>query len=95
MAGLPKVPYSASPAASIGAYVETQEELDRIWSALLEGGGKESRCGWLTDRFGISWQIIPKALARLLKTDKSARVLQAMMGMIKMDIAALDAAAKG
>lgn len=87
--------YSASPAASICAYVETQEELDRIWSALLEGGGKESRCGWLTDRFGISWQIIPKALARLLKTDKSGRVLQAMMGMIKMDIAALDAAAKG
>ena len=85
--------YSASPAASMCAYVETQEELDQIWSTLLEGGGKESRCGWLTDRFGISWQIIPKALARLLKTDKSGRVLQAMMGMGKMDIAVLEAAA--
>ncbi len=87
--------YKASPAASITVYLDTQAEVDRIWIALLAGGGTESRCGWLTDRFGISWQIIPRALPRLLKSDGSGRVLQAMMGMIKLEIAALEAAAMG
>ena len=85
--------YKFSPAASITVYVDTQAEVDHLWSALLLGGA-ESRCGWLTDRFGLSWQIIPRALPRLLQTAASGRVLQAMMGMVKLDIAALEAAAK-
>jgi predicted 3-demethylubiquinone-9 3-methyltransferase (glyoxalase superfamily) len=84
-----------SPATSISVHVDTQAEVDRLWSALLEGGGSESRCGWLTDRFGLSWQIIPRALPRLLQSDTSGRVMQAMMGMVKLDIAALEAAAQG
>ncbi|MGQ0612033.1 MAG: VOC family protein [Paracoccaceae bacterium] len=87
--------FKPSPAASITVYLDTQPEMDRLWSALLEGGGAESRCGWLTDRFGISWQIIPRALPRLLRADASGRVMQAMMGMVKLDIAALEAAALG
>jgi predicted 3-demethylubiquinone-9 3-methyltransferase (glyoxalase superfamily) len=86
--------YTLSPAASISVYVDTQAEVDRLWEALLEGG-QASRCGWLTDRFGLSWQIIPRALPRLLQTDASGRVMQAMMGMIKLDIAGLEAAAAG
>jgi len=69
--------------------------VDRLWAALLSGGGVESRCGWLTDPFGLSWQIIPRALPRLLTADRSDRVMQAMMGMVKLDIAALEAAARG
>ena len=86
--------YKLNPAASIMVMVETQAEVDRLWSALLEGG-QESRCGWLTDQFGLSWQIIPRALPRLMKADASGRVMRAMMGMIKLDVAALEAAAKG
>ena len=86
--------YQLSPAASIMVMVETQAEVDRLWAALLDGG-RESRCGWLTDRFGLSWQIIPRALPRLMAQDKSGRVVQAMMGMIKLDIAGLEAAAQG
>lgn len=85
--------YRLSPAASISVHVDTQAEVDMLWEALLEGG-QESRCGWLTDRFGLSWQIIPRALPRLLKADASRRVMQAMMGMVKLDIAALEAAAQ-
>lgn len=87
--------YKLSPAASIFALVEDQQEVDRLWAALLEGGGQESRCGWLVDRFGLSWQIIPRALTRLMKSDRSGRVAQAMMAMVKIDVAALEAAAKG
>ncbi|OGJ18345.1 MAG: hypothetical protein A2349_00010 [Candidatus Edwardsbacteria bacterium RifOxyB12_full_52_30] len=85
--------YTLTPATSISVHVDTQAEVDRLWSALLEGGS-ESRCGWLTDRFGLSWQIIPRALPRLLKSDTTGRVMQAMMGMVKLDIAALEAAAQ-
>lgn len=87
--------FKLTPAVSITVYIDTQAEVDRLWSALLADGGAESRCGWLTDRFGLSWQIIPRALPRLLKSDDSGRVMQAMMGMIKLDIAGLEAAAKG
>ncbi len=83
-----------TPAASISVHVDSQAEVDRLWQALLAGGGVESRCGWLTDRFGLSWQIIPRALPRLLKSDTSGRVMAAMMGMVKLDIAALEAAAR-
>lgn len=87
--------YTLSPAVSISVALDTQAEVDHLWQALLAGGGRESRCGWLTDRFGLSWQIVPRALPRLLQADPTGRVMQAMMGMIKLDIAALEAAAKG
>lgn len=85
--------YKLSPATSISVYCDTQDEVDRLWRALLEGG-EASRCGWLTDRFGLSWQIIPRALPRLLKSDPTGAVMAAMMGMVKLDIAALEAAAR-
>lgn len=87
--------YLHSPAASLVVQVDLQDELDRLWTALLAGGGQESRCGWLTDRFGLSWQILPRALPELLQADPSGRVLQALMAMNKIDIAALEAAAAG
>ncbi|MEO8241287.1 MAG: VOC family protein [bacterium] len=86
--------YTLSPAASMMVMVDSQAEVDRLWTALLDGG-QESRCGWLTDRFGLSWQIIPRALPRLMQADPSGRVVRAMMGMIKLDIATLEAAARG
>jgi predicted 3-demethylubiquinone-9 3-methyltransferase (glyoxalase superfamily) len=74
---------------------ETQEEIDRYWNALKEGG-REIQCGWLVDRYGITWQIVPALLPKLM-TDpdkgKVKRVTQAMMKMIKLDIAGLQRAA--
>jgi predicted 3-demethylubiquinone-9 3-methyltransferase (glyoxalase superfamily) len=96
MNGGPSFPHSA--AASIEVHVETQAEVDRLWDALTANGGAAGRCGWLTDRFGISWQIIPEALGRLLQTNDDAqaqRVTRAMFAMTKLDAAALEAAAKG
>jgi predicted 3-demethylubiquinone-9 3-methyltransferase (glyoxalase superfamily) len=87
--------YVLSPAASIVVQVEAQEEIDHLWASLLAGGGAENRCGWLTDRYGLSWQILPGALSRLLRSDPSGRVMQAMMAMVKIDIAGLEAAARG
>jgi predicted 3-demethylubiquinone-9 3-methyltransferase (glyoxalase superfamily) len=83
--------YPLTPAASISVCVDTQAEIDRLWTALLSDRGRESRYDWLTDRFGLSWQIIPRA--RLLKADSSGKVLHAMMGMVKLEIASLEAAA--
>jgi predicted 3-demethylubiquinone-9 3-methyltransferase (glyoxalase superfamily) len=83
-------------AASISVSTGDQAETDRLWAALLADGGVESRCGWLKDRFGLSWQIVPEALPRLLADpdpEVSARVMQAMMQMIKIDVAAIEAAA--
>ena len=85
--------HQLTPACSISVHVDSQAEVDHLWTALLAGGGTESRCGWLSDRWGLSWQIIPRALPRLLKSGTPGRVLQAMMGMVKLDIAALEAAA--
>lgn len=85
---------------AISFYVncETQEEVDYYWERLLEGGGQESQCGWLKDKYGLSWQIIPSALPRLL-TDpdgaKASRTMQAMLQMRKIDVAGLEAAAAG
>ncbi len=89
--------YSLTPAFSLSVLCETQEEVDRLWAALTEGG-KEVACGWLTDRWGLSWQIVPEALPRLLQDPdpaKASRVMQAMMQMVKLDIAALERAADG
>ncbi len=78
--------------------VETQDEVDYYWRALTAGGGQESRCGWLKDKFGVSWQVIPKALGRYLgdrDRSKAERVMQAMLKMKKIAIADLDKAYAG
>jgi predicted 3-demethylubiquinone-9 3-methyltransferase (glyoxalase superfamily) len=83
---------------SLMVQVDTQAEIDRLWTKLTENGGKESRCGWLVDRFGVSWQIVPKQLMGLLShrdRAKSGRAMQAMMGMQKLDLAKLQAAFDG
>ncbi|HXK20950.1 MAG TPA: VOC family protein [Polyangiaceae bacterium] len=90
--------YQLTPAFSLFVSVTTQAELDRIWDALLAGGGKPSRCGWLVDRFGLSWQVVPTVLGKLMSDpdpERSSRAVQAMMGMVKLDIAALERAAAG
>ncbi len=87
-----------SDAFSLFVDCADQAEVDRYWDALVADGGQESRCGWLIDRFGVSWQIIPAALGRYLADpdrEKSQRVLQAMLGMAKIDVSTLDAAARG
>jgi predicted 3-demethylubiquinone-9 3-methyltransferase (glyoxalase superfamily) len=74
-----------------------QAEVDRLWDALSDGGAVE-RCGWLKDRYGVSWQIVPKVLPELLGDPdpvKAQRVMQAMFGMVKLDIAGLRAALAG
>ena len=81
---------------SLFVQCETQDEIDRYWNALAEGG-KEIRCGWLVDRYGITWQIVPSLLGQLMMDpdkEKVKRVTEAMMGMIKFDIAGLRQAAE-
>jgi predicted 3-demethylubiquinone-9 3-methyltransferase (glyoxalase superfamily) len=90
--------YKLTPAASISVLTKDQAETDRLWSALLESGGQESMCGWLEDRYGVSWQIIPEALPRLMHAGDGAaaqRVQSAMMQMRKINIAAIEAAFRG
>lgn len=90
--------YTLSPAASIYVQTADQAETDRLWAALLEGGGRESRCAWLVDRFGVSWQIVPEVLPRLIGAEDqaaAARAREAMLAMNKIDIAALEAAFRG
>jgi predicted 3-demethylubiquinone-9 3-methyltransferase (glyoxalase superfamily) len=77
---------------------DNQEELDRYWNALLEGGGSPEACGWLKDRFGVSWQILPSDLIEMMADPdqaKATRVANAMMKMVKFDAAALRAAYSG
>lgn len=90
--------YKLSPATSIVVSTSDQAETDKLWNALLADGGEESQCAWLTDRFGVSWQIIPDALPRMLGADDrdaAGRAMQAMLQMKKIDIAALEAAFRG
>jgi predicted 3-demethylubiquinone-9 3-methyltransferase (glyoxalase superfamily) len=78
--------------------VDTQDEVDYYWRALTADGGKESMCGWLKDRFGVSWQVIPKALGRYLSDadrPRAERVMQTMLKMKKIVIADLDKAYAG
>lgn len=85
-------------AISMFVLCEDQAEIDRLWDHLLAGGGKEQACGWLTDRFGLSWQIIPKRHMEMMRDPDKAkrdRVLAAMMEMVKFDIAALEKAYGG
>lgn len=90
--------FRLNEAFSMFVEVETQEEIDRYWDALLAGGGSEQMCGWLRDRFGLTWQILPSNLNRYLTDKDSARaqrVMQAMFKMKKLDVAALDRAYAG
>ena len=82
-------------AVSIVVLCEDQTEVDRYWNALLEGGGKPQACGWLIDRFGLRWQITPTALEEMMRDRdpvRSKKVTDAMMKMVKLDIAALEKA---
>ena len=84
--------FSFTPAISLFVNCETQEEVDELWDKLSAGGSKE-RCGWLKDKFGLSWQIIPSALGRLLSDpSRSQRVMEAMLHMDKIEIKQLEAA---
>lgn len=82
-------------AISLVVLCDDQAEIDRYWNALLEGGGKPAACGWLIDRFGLRWQIVPAALDVLMRDAEPARakrVADALLKMIKLDIAALETA---
>jgi predicted 3-demethylubiquinone-9 3-methyltransferase (glyoxalase superfamily) len=86
--------FTFSPAISFFVNCETQQEVDELWEKLSEGGKKE-RCGWLKDKYGLSWQIIPSALGKLMgdkDAEKAKRVMQAMLQMDKIDIALLQQA---
>jgi predicted 3-demethylubiquinone-9 3-methyltransferase (glyoxalase superfamily) len=89
--------FSFTPAISLFVNCETQQEVDELWEKLV-AGGRQDRCGWLQDRFGLSWQIIPTALGKLLgdkDPEKSKRVMQAMLQMQKIDIEGLRKAYEG
>jgi predicted 3-demethylubiquinone-9 3-methyltransferase (glyoxalase superfamily) len=90
--------FKFTEAFSMFVSCETQQEIDDLWSQLTANGGQESQCGWLKDRFGLSWQIIPTVLGKLLGDKdpaRSGRAMQAMLQMRKLDIARLQAAADG
>ena len=77
---------------------QTQTEVDYYWKKLTAGGGKEVQCGWLKDKFGVSWQVVPTELNKLMSSKdaaKSQRVMEAMLKMVKLDLKKLQAAAKG
>ncbi|ACP23467.1 3-demethylubiquinone-9 3-methyltransferase (plasmid) [Sinorhizobium fredii NGR234] len=79
-------------AFSIQVQCDSQEEIDRIWDAFLANGGGAEQCGWLKDRWGLSWQIVPRALGEMMSSpdrDRAKRAAKAMLGMVKLDIAAL------
>jgi predicted 3-demethylubiquinone-9 3-methyltransferase (glyoxalase superfamily) len=85
-------------AISLMVECEDQREIDRYWMALLEGGGKEQACGWLIDRFGVRWQIVPARMAEWMADPdpvRSRRVTDAMMQMIKLDAGKLERAYRG
>ncbi|MEU8569888.1 VOC family protein [Streptomyces pathocidini] len=84
---------------AVSLYVDcrSQEEVDELWAKLLEGG-EESKCGWLKDKYGLSWQIVPRRLTDLLSDPDPARadrVMKAMMGMVKIDLQTIEKAARG
>ncbi len=89
--------YSFTPAISLFVDCQTQAEIDELWERLSEGGQKV-QCGWITDKFGLSWQIVPSILMELLQDkdpEKSKRVTEAMLQMQKLDITALKQAYAG
>ena len=94
--GGPAHPFTEAISFSIDC--EDQAEVDRYWDALIEDGGAPDQCGWLKDRFGVSWQVIPRILPELLESsdpEVAARTMEAMLQMIKIDVDTLRAAAQG
>jgi predicted 3-demethylubiquinone-9 3-methyltransferase (glyoxalase superfamily) len=90
--------FTFSEAISFQIRCEDQAEVDHYWAKLTENGGEESQCGWLKDRFGVSWQVVPQELLDMIgsaEREKAARAFQAMMPMKKLDIATLRAAYDG
>lgn len=90
--------FNFSEGFSLMVTCKTQEEVDRYWSKLTENGGEEGPCGWLKDRFGLSWQIVPERLPQMLSDNKSGdsnAAMQAMLKMKKLDIAELERAYRG
>lgn len=90
--------FKFTPAFSMFVNCETQTEVDDLWEKLTADGGEESRCGWLKDKYGMSWQIIPSILGKRLQDKdpaKAKRVMEAMMQMSKIDIAAIEQAYAG
>ena len=88
--------YQLTPAISLMVNCETQQEVDHLWEKLSEGGHKD-RCGWLTDKYGVTWQIVPRVLSKLMSDPnpaKSKRVMEAMLQMDKLDIARLEQAGR-
>ena len=87
--------FKFNEAVSFFVGCETQQEIDDLWSKLIADGGSPSRCGWLKDKFGLSWQIVPNALGRLMNSGdpvSSQRVMQALMQMEKLNVNALQRA---
>jgi predicted 3-demethylubiquinone-9 3-methyltransferase (glyoxalase superfamily) len=90
--------FNHSEAVSFQVMCETQGDVDHYWNALTANGGQEGPCGWLKDKYGVSWQVVPTAIPRMMSDPdpaKPARVMQAFMQMKKMDIAALERAYRG
>jgi len=90
--------FTHTEAFSLFVSVDTQDEIDRYWDALTADGGQPSQCGWLKDKFGVSWQIVPSMLGEALGDPdpaRAGRAMQAMLGMAKLDIAELERARDG
>ena len=89
--------FKQTEAFSFQIATDNQEETDRYWNAIVKNGGKESDCGWCKDRWGVSWQITPRVLTEALAAggDEAKRAFDAMMGMRKIDVAAIEAARRG
>jgi predicted 3-demethylubiquinone-9 3-methyltransferase (glyoxalase superfamily) len=90
--------FKFNEAVSLSIDCDDQAEVDRLWDALLADGGEESVCGWLRDKYGLSWQVIPRRLPELLASpdrEGAARVLEAMLQMVKIDVAELERAFRG
>ena len=103
LGGLPVFALNAGPdwkfteAFSFSVACDTQAELDRLWDALCDGG-KEVQCGWLVDRYGLSWQVVPSQITEWISSsdpERASRVLNAVWGMVKLDIPTLQAAFDG
>lgn len=104
VAGIPCLGLNGGPghphtdAFSFQVATEDQEETDRLWNAIVGNGGQEIACGWCRDKWGLSWQITPRVLSEAIADPDQAaakRVFEAMMGMVKIDIAAIEAARRG
>ena len=90
--------FSFTEAVSFQVFTDTQEETDRYWNAIVKNSGQESACSWCKDKFGLSWQIVPRVLMEAIyhpDTASAKRAMEAMMQMVKIDIAKIEAARRG